>query len=121
MSSWSSIALPCATVVMCVDRFVLPRWGVRRPMDEIPSWRSAGLANWPGILAVLLAVGFGAWGLGLFPGQRVVPPLGLPAVEAWLLAGVIYAGLAAVLGRTAAAGSLLGFSRVPEPVRVDVD
>ncbi|MGH3623122.1 MAG: cytosine permease [Sciscionella sp.] len=109
VAGWSSIALPCTTVVMCVDRFVLPRLsGFTRPLERIPAWRDAGFANWPGIVAILAAVAFGAWGLGLVPGQTAVPTLGLPAVEAWLLAGVLYACLAAVVVRAGSTGRLLG-------------
>lgn len=112
VAQWSSIALPCATVVMCVDRFLLPRLvGIIRPVSPIPSWRDAGVANWPGIVAVLVALLFGAWGLGLLPGQESVPSLGLVPVEAWLLAGVIYAVLVAVIARIPSATSVLGFGR----------
>lgn len=112
VASWSAIALPSATVVMCVDRFLLPRLiGRARPVTPIPSWRQAGLANWPGILAVLLALLFGAWGLGLLPGQETTPSFGLVPVEAWLLAGVIYAVLAAVIARIPSATTVLGFRR----------
>ena len=31
VASWSAIALPCATVVMCVDQFLLPKLGVGAP------------------------------------------------------------------------------------------
>jgi purine-cytosine permease-like protein len=114
VASWSSIALPCVTVVMCVDRFVLPRvLDLRRPTDTIPSWQVAGLGNLPGIVAVVVAVLFGAWGLGLLPGQETTPSLGLPAVEAWLLAGLLYAALAWVVARRAHVATLLGFSRLP--------
>ncbi|HEX4703788.1 MAG TPA: hypothetical protein VH352_16780, partial [Pseudonocardiaceae bacterium] len=117
VASWSAIALPCVTVVMCVDRFLLPRFtSVRRPMDAIPSWRTAGVGNWPGIVAVLVAVAFGAWGLGLFPGQATAPSAGLPAVEAWVLAAVIYAALAGIAARSTSSEVLLGFSREPETV-----
>jgi purine-cytosine permease-like protein len=115
VANWSAIALPCVTVVMCVDRFVLPRFvAVRRPMGGVPSWQETGVANWPGIVAVLLAVAFGAWGLGLFPGQSTAPSAGLPAVEAWVLAGVIYAVLAGLAGRSANSATLLGFGRHTE-------
>lgn len=115
VASWSSIALPCVTVVMCADRFVLPRLAdVRRPADTIPSWRAAGLANLPGIVAVVVAVLFGGWGLGLLPGQVTTPSLGLPAVEAWLLAGLLYLALAWPAARGSHAATLLGFSRVDE-------
>jgi hypothetical protein len=99
-------------VVMCVDRFLLPRFlGETREVEPIPSWREAGLANWPGIVAVLAALLFGAWGLGLLPGQESTPSLGLVPVEAWLLAGVIYAVLASVTARIPSATSVLGFAR----------
>jgi cytosine/uracil/thiamine/allantoin permease len=114
VASWSSIALPCVTVVMCVDRFVLPRLVVfDRPTGTVPSWRDAGVANWPGIVAVLAGVAFGAWGLGLFPGQSSAPSAGLPAVEAWALAGLLYAALGTFTARSRAAAVLLGYSRPP--------
>lgn len=117
VANWSAIVLPCVTVVMCVDRFALPRLAsVRRPMDSIPTWQAAGLANWPGIVAVLVAVAFGAWGLGLFPGQAAAPSAGLPAVEAWALAGLIYAALAGLASRSANAATLLGFGRHADTV-----
>jgi purine-cytosine permease-like protein len=116
VANWSSIALPSATVVMCVDQFVLPRlFGLTRPVRPIPSWRRAALANVPGIVAVLAAVLFGAWGLGLLPGQDSAPSAGLVPVEAWLLAGVIYAGLTAVIARIPNATVMLGFARPLRP------
>ncbi len=112
VAGWSAIALPSTTVVMCVDQFVLPRVvGLRRPVDAIPSWRQAGLGNWPGIVAVLVAVLFGAWGLQLFPGQTSAPSLGLVPVEAWLIAGIVYLGLAAAVARMVGAATVLGFGR----------
>jgi cytosine/uracil/thiamine/allantoin permease len=112
VAGWSAVALPSATVVMCVDQFVLPRLiRLRRPVDQIPSWRTAGVANWPAIVAVLAAVLFGAWGLQLFPGQTSAPSLGLVPVEAWAIAGVLYTGLAAAVARTRFAGVLLGLGR----------
>jgi purine-cytosine permease-like protein len=117
ITNWSSIALPCVTVVMVVDRFVVSRFGgPRRPADQVPTWRAAGLANWPGIAAVLIAVAYGAWGLGLFPGQASAPPVGLPAVESWVLAGLIYAALARPFARGRSAAAVLGHGRTAETV-----
>jgi purine-cytosine permease-like protein len=117
VASWSSIALPCVTVVMCVDRFLLPRLiPARRPMGTVPSWRASGVANVPGIVAVLVAVAFGAWGLGLFPGQDSAPSAGLPAVEAWVLAGLLYVALGWLVGRSPSSPLLLGFGRQTETV-----
>jgi purine-cytosine permease-like protein len=111
VAGWSAIALPSVTVVMCVDQFVLPRFGgMRPPVETIPSWRDAGLANWPGIVAVLAAMLFGAWGLQLFPGQTSAPSLGLVPVEAWLIAGIVYFVLSALTSHSARAGGVLGFA-----------
>src|SRR3954470_19012706 len=112
VAGWSAIALPSTTVVMCVDQFLLPRlMGVTRPVDVIPTWRAAGLANWPGIVAVLAAVLFGAWGLQLLPGQTSAPSLGLVPVEAWLIAGVLYLVLALIAVRLPEGETILGFGR----------
>jgi purine-cytosine permease-like protein len=112
VAGWSAIALPCTTVVMCVDRFLLPRLlAVERPVEPIPEWRDAGAGNWPAIVAVLAALLFGAWGQRLFPGQTSAPSLGPVPVEAWVLAGVLYLALAALAARTASAKALLGFAR----------
>ncbi len=92
--------------------FLLPRLlRVRRPVEPIPEWRAAGVGNWPAIVSVLVAVAFGAWGLLLFPGQTSAPNLGLVPVEAWLLAGVLYVVLAALVARASNAKALLGFSQ----------
>ncbi|OLB81876.1 MAG: hypothetical protein AUI14_01775 [Actinobacteria bacterium 13_2_20CM_2_71_6] len=112
VAGWSAIALPSTTVVMCVDQFLLPRLtSIVRPVQPIPSWRMAGLANWPGIVAVLAALLFGAWGLQLFPGQTSAPALGLVPVEAWLIAGVLYLVLAWVVARLPDGETILGFGR----------
>lgn len=112
VAGWSSIALPCATVVMCVDQFLLPRLlGVERPVRRIPEWRNTGLANWAAIIAVLAALAFGAYGLQLFPGQKPPPNLGLVPVESWVGAGVLYVLLAALLARLPAGRAALGFAR----------
>jgi purine-cytosine permease-like protein len=112
VAGWTAIALPSATVVMCVDQFLLPRWfGLRRHVEPIPEWRAAATGNWPGIVAVLLAVLFGAWGLALFPGQTSAPSLGLVPVEAWLLAAALYLVLVAAVRPMPNARALLGFAR----------
>jgi purine-cytosine permease-like protein len=112
VAGWTAIALPSATVVMCVDQFLLPRWfGLDRSVARIPEWRAAATGNWPGIVAVLLAVLFGAWGLALFPGQTSAPSLGLVPVEAWLLAAALYLLLVAVVRPMPNAKALLGFAR----------
>jgi purine-cytosine permease-like protein len=112
VSSWSAIALPCATTVMCADQFLLPRLlGVRRAVEPIPSWREAAPGNWPAIAAVLAAVAFGAWGQQLFPGEGPPPALGLVPVEAWIMAGVLYLVFAGLIARSPSAPSVLGFAR----------
>ncbi|MGO9219930.1 MAG: cytosine permease [Streptosporangiaceae bacterium] len=112
IAGYSAIALPCATVVMCVDQFVLPRLlKVRRPVEPIPEWRSTAFGNWPAIVAVVVAVLFGAWGQVLLPGQTSAPNLGIVPVEAWIMAGVLYIALAALAVRSRNAQAILGFAQ----------
>jgi purine-cytosine permease-like protein len=111
-AEWVSITLPAAGVVMLVDHFVLPRVSrLRRPVEPVPSWRQAGTANWPGILAVLLADLFGAWEGGHLPHQLDPPNLGPVAPEGWLLAGLLYLGFALIAAKRPTGKTLLGYRR----------
>jgi hypothetical protein len=106
---------------MCVDQFLLPRlFGVRRAVDPIPEWHAAAPGNWPAIVSVLAAVAFGAWGQQLFPGQGPPPALGLVPVEAWVMAGVLYAVITALIVRLPSAMSILGFARPARAAAVSV-
>lgn len=126
VAGYSAIALPSVTVVMCADQFILPRLlGVTRPVAPIPPWRAAAAGNWLAIIAVLTAMAFGAWGQDLIPGQTAPPQLGIVSAEAWVLAGGLYVGLAALVtavarpnrdGQRGLAGVLLGFARVPASI-----
>ena len=97
---------------MCVGQFVLPRLlKVRRPVEPIPEWRSKAFGNWPAIVAVVVAVLFGAWGQVLLPGQTSEPNLGIVPVEAWIMAGVLYIAFAALVARSRNAQTILGFAQ----------
>ena len=53
---------------MAVDHFLLPRWfRISRPLDEVPAWEQTRLANWPAIIALLVAVGYGAIASAILP------------------------------------------------------
>ena len=112
VAGYSAIALPSATVIMCADRFLLPRLlRLRRRFEPVPPWRSAALGNWPAIVAVAVAVLFGAWGQGLLPGQATAPSAGIVPVEAWILAGLLYVALAALATRLRHPATILGFAQ----------
>lgn len=107
-----AVTVPTATVIMYTDQLVLPRLlRITRRLDRVPSWNQAALANWPGIFALVVAAAFGSYGSGILPGQAGSPLIGwgIVPLEAWLIAAVIYIGLAAVVARTPARERLLGF------------
>jgi purine-cytosine permease-like protein len=63
-----AITAPCATVIMAVDRFVLPRWlGASRPVGRVPSWQQAAVANWPAIASLMIASVYGAIASAILP------------------------------------------------------
>jgi len=115
VATFLAITVPCATTIMAVDHFLLPRWfRISRPLDEVPAWEQTRFANWPAIIALLAAVGYGAIASAILPaGWNVYDSArnwGPVPLECWLIAGVLYVGLVA-LARTANVRELLGFPR----------
>jgi cytosine permease len=111
-----AITAPCATMIMAVDRFVLPRaLGMSRPVAQVPSWQQAAVANWPAIAALLAATAYGTTASAILPahlGFSTPRNWGPVPLEAWLLAGACYLALAAAAKRkTASPSHALGFPR----------
>lgn len=121
VAGFGAVGVPTATVIMVVDHFLLPRlFKISRPLDRVPTWHETARANWPAIIALVLAVAFGAWGSGLLPGGAPSINLGIVPLETWVLGGVLY-----VIGTALARGALgndmrtvLGFS---QPARESAD
>jgi purine-cytosine permease-like protein len=132
VAGFLAISVPCATVIMAVDHFVLPRLlGISRPLDRVPSWSQTGAVNVPAVVALLGAVAFGVIGLADLPSGWIYssPPSGwgpVPA-EAWVLSGVLYiAGVLVARVVVPNVKGALGFARfaieeeVPATVAADV-
>jgi hypothetical protein len=114
VAGFLAITVPCATIIMVIDQFVLPRlFKVVRRVEPIPGWRSTGVANVPGIIALIVAVAYGAYASSLysFSGASSSRYWGPVPVEAWAIAAVLYLSLvglvATLLPKTVR--SLLGF------------
>ena len=113
VAAFLAVTVPCGTVIMCVDRFVLPRlFKLERRYDRVPSYREISLGNWPAIAAMLIAVAFGAYGTGLFSflGEDPTTLWGYAPAEAWVMAGGLYLGFVAVVRRMPNARGVLGFA-----------
>jgi hypothetical protein len=113
-ATFLAVTVPTATVIMYVDQLVMPRLlGVERRLDRVPSWNQAAFANWPGIVALLVGMLYGAYGSGIVPGQDSAPSgilgEGVVPFQAWVLGGVLYLALAALAARSAAPAKALGF------------
>jgi purine-cytosine permease-like protein len=115
VATFLAITVPCATTIMAVDHFLLPRWfRISRPLDEVPAWEQTRFANWPAIVALLVAVAYGAIASAILPGGLNVYDTaqnwGPIPLESWLIAGALYVGLVAV-ARTFEVREVLGFPR----------
>ena len=130
VAAFLAVTAPCATVIMCVDHFLLPRmFGISRPLMKIPRWSEASIGNWPAILALALAVLFGSWGTGIFPGENPNRYWGPAPLEAWILGGLLYIAFVAIARAAVPAAMglkrMLGFSAVvidaPLPSNAVVD
>jgi purine-cytosine permease-like protein len=117
VAGFLAITVPCATVIMVVDQFLLPRvFAISRPLTRVPTWQEAGTVNLPAVVALLLSVAFGVVGLADLPGGWIYesPPnsWGPVPVEAWVLSGVLYLAGVAVARRLAPdVRTALGFAK----------
>lgn len=114
VANFLAITVPCATVVMIVDHFLLPRlFGISRPLTRVPAWSEAGTINVPAFVACAVAITYGAYATDLFTflGEDATRYWGPAPLEAWLLAGGLYIVGVAVCRATAPAviKTLLGF------------
>ena len=121
-----AITAPCATVIVAVDRFVLPRWlGVSRPTTRVPSWRQAATANWPAIASLMAATVYGAIASAILPahvGFSAPRNWGPIPLESWLLAGACYLVLTAAVQRKAVQPQhVMGFPVGQCPASLDRD
>jgi purine-cytosine permease-like protein len=101
VAGFLAITVPCATVIMAVDHFLLPRlFTISRPLTSVPAWSEAGAINIPAVLALLSAIAFGVIGLADLPNGWIYssPPNGWGPVplEAWVIAGGLYIVFVAV-------------------------
>ncbi|HEX6678744.1 MAG TPA: hypothetical protein VF486_27475 [Actinomycetes bacterium] len=116
VAGFLAITVPCATVIMVVDHFLLPRvFGISRPLARVPAWSEAGTVNVPAVVALLASVAFGVIGLADLPGGWIyaTPPNGWGPVpvEAWALSGALYLAGVAVARRLAPdVNATLGFA-----------
>jgi cytosine permease len=125
VATFLAITVPCATTIMAVDHFLLPRWfRISRPLDAVPAWEETRLANWPAIVALLVAVAYGAIASAILPGSLNVYDTpqnwGPIPVESWLIAGGLYVVLVAV-ARTFDAREVLGFPHSLDGRAIDSD
>lgn len=97
----SAIFVPCATTIIAVDVFVLPRVvkGRRRPVHQITSWSNVAVCNWLGLIALIVGVVVGSYTGGLIPGLSGfgTTDIGYPSLQAWAISAVLYVVLAVVV------------------------
>src|SRR5205814_832553 len=68
VATFLAITVPCATMIMVVDHFVLPeRLSNSRPLLQVPSWQEAGRFNTPAVVSLLVAVAYGAIASAILP------------------------------------------------------
>src|SRR4051794_11562071 len=125
VATFLAITVPCATTIMAVDHFLLPRWfRISRPLDVVPTWEQTRLGNWPAIVALLVAVAYGAISSAILPGSLNVYDApqnwGPIPLECWLIAGALYVGLVAAL-RKANVRELLAFPHTLDARPIDSD
>ncbi len=125
VATFLAITVPCATTIMAADHFLLPRWfHISRPLDVVPSWEETRFANWPAIVALVVAVLYGAIASAILPGGLNVYDApqnwGPIPLECWLIAGALYVGLVWVT-RGANVREMLAFPRTLDGRPIESD
>ena len=113
VAAFLAITVPCATVIMVADHYLLPRlFQITRPLDHVPSWAETSAVNWPALVALIIAVIFGAYATGIMPGEDPNNYWGPAPLFAWILAGGLYViGVALTRAVAKDVKSALGFAR----------
>ena len=115
VANFLAITIPCATVIMLVDHFLLPRlFGISRPLTRVPAWNDAAFINWPAFIAACVSIAYGAWATHLFHflGENSTRYWGPAPLTAWIMAGVLYiVGVAIVRAVVPNVKLALGFSK----------
>lgn len=113
-ATFLAVTVPTTTVIMYIDQLLLPKLlGINRALDRVPSWNQAASINWPGVISLVVAIGFGAYGSGILPGQSGSPlsGWGIVPVEGWIIAALLYIVLSWVFMRLGDTERLLGFPK----------
>jgi purine-cytosine permease-like protein len=127
VATFLAITVPCATMIMIADHFLLPRWfKISRPLTEVPAWEKARFANWPAIISLLVAVYYGAVASAIMPKRLDLQIFDTPRnwgpvpMECWLIAFVLYIVIVAVT-RSIDARSWLGFPHTLDDTEISSD
>lgn len=108
----SAVFVPCATMIMVMDVFIVPRlFGLRRPVDKVTAWHDAASINRVGMIALVIGLVVGSYTGGLIPG---IPgfgttSIGFPALQSWVLSALCYLIGVALVRRSPRCNSLLGY------------
>ncbi len=101
----SAVFVPCVTIIMATDVFVLPRlFGLRRPVSTVTQWENASTINWIGLIALIAGLVVGAVTGGLVPGLPgfATTYIGFPPLQSWLVSvGLYLVGVALVRNHAA--------------------
>ena len=117
VAGFLAVTVPCATVIMAVDHFLLPRlFNISRPLTQVPAWEETGFINVPAVLALLGAVFFGVTGTAVWPNGWIYASepnsWGPVPLESWAIAGALYiAGVAVARSVVPNLRGVLGFAK----------
>ncbi|MGH9549939.1 MAG: hypothetical protein ACRD3W_11220, partial [Terriglobales bacterium] len=96
VASMSSTVLPCATVIMLAEWYIISRIeGTRPDFSRIPSLAELPFVRWSAVVALLAGSTVGVVTAGFIPGLERFH-LGVCALQSWLSSFVVYMSWRAV-------------------------
>jgi cytosine permease len=90
VASLSCIVLPCATVVIMLEQFLISREkGSSDEVTNVPCFADLPSIRWKAVVALLVGCAVGIATAGIFPGSEPWH-VGVPALQAWIACLITY-------------------------------
>ncbi len=91
VAALSCIFLPCSTVIMMAEAFIVTKFSGKRLQDfsQVPAYSALPALKWPAIVSLVLGCVAGTLTSGFLPGTATWQ-IGVPPLQAWIISFLIY-------------------------------
>jgi purine-cytosine permease-like protein len=90
VAALSCIVLPCATVIMCAEAFLIkPMWGKAEDLSVVVDYDKLPAIRWAALAALTIGTVVATINSGFLPGTENLA-FGVPSLHGWIISLVVY-------------------------------